>query len=169
MVGAGKGRDSANDVSNALKPYLDRGDIKIIGATTNYEYEKYIMKDKALSRRFNPIFIEEPNKDTTKKILVGSIPYYIEKTGVEYNFNDGDTDILMNHIIDSSDVENQKPDFITKRPEMPLTILEMAFSYAVLESSKELRVEDLYNSIYNEYKLKPEVREESAKMLKKKL
>ena len=57
IVGAGSTESSNNDISNMLKPYIDRGDIKIIGSTTSEEYQKYLMSDKALARRFYPIAV----------------------------------------------------------------------------------------------------------------
>ncbi len=68
IVGAG-GAEGAIDASNILKPYLARGELKCIGATTTKEYEKYIAKDKALERRFQPIFVKEPTKEETENIL----------------------------------------------------------------------------------------------------
>lgn len=68
LMGAG-GADGAIDASNILKPYLARGKIKLIGATTNAEYLKYIANDKAFDRRFQKIYVSEPNKDKTVEIL----------------------------------------------------------------------------------------------------
>ena len=68
LVGAG-GADGAIDASNILKPSLARGNIKIIGATTKDEYNKYFMSDKALSRRFRIVLCEEPSLGKTKEIL----------------------------------------------------------------------------------------------------
>ena len=75
VVGAG-GAEGAIDASNILKPALARGSIKCIGATTTEEYKKYIEKDKALSRRFQPITIEEPNEKETINILEKIKPIY---------------------------------------------------------------------------------------------
>ena len=68
LVGAG-GAEGAIDASNILKPYLARGKIKIIGATTLAEYKKYLEKDKALDRRFQKIYVEEPTAFETERIL----------------------------------------------------------------------------------------------------
>lgn len=68
LVNAG-GAEGAIDASNILKPYLARGQIKCIGATTTEEYDKYIAKDKALERRFQKINVFEPNEEQTKIIL----------------------------------------------------------------------------------------------------
>ncbi len=64
------GSEGAINAADILKPYMARGDIKIIGATTETEYSKYITKDKALERRFEKILIEEPSKDEMFKIMV---------------------------------------------------------------------------------------------------
>ncbi len=70
LVGAG-GAEGAIDASNVLKPALSRGEIQCIGATTFDEYRKYIEKDAALARRFQPITVEPPNKTDTIEILKG--------------------------------------------------------------------------------------------------
>ena len=70
IVGAGAA-EGAIDAANILKPLLARGEIQVVGATTIKEYRKYIEKDQALERRFQPIYIEEPNKEDTIQILKG--------------------------------------------------------------------------------------------------
>ena len=70
IVGAG-GAEGAIDASNILKPALARGEIKCIGATTIDEYRKYIEKDLALERRFQPVMVEEPSVEETLEILKG--------------------------------------------------------------------------------------------------
>ena len=70
VVGAG-GAEGAMDASNILKPSLARGEIQLIGATTITEYRKYIEKDAALERRFQPVMVEEPSKEETVRILEG--------------------------------------------------------------------------------------------------
>ena len=70
IVGAGSA-EGAIDAANIMKPELSRGDIRMIGATTLYEYRKYIEKDSALERRFQPVLVEEPTIDGTVEILNG--------------------------------------------------------------------------------------------------
>ncbi len=70
IIGAGAA-EGAIDASNILKPVLARGDLQVIGATTIDEYRKYIEKDSALERRFQPIMVEEPDVEDTIKILEG--------------------------------------------------------------------------------------------------
>ena len=75
IIGAG-GAEGAMDASNILKPSLSRGEIQIIGATTIAEYRKYIEKDTALERRFQPVIVDEPTEEETLEILRGLRPYY---------------------------------------------------------------------------------------------
>lgn len=82
LVGAG-GAEGAIDASNILKPYLARGKIRIIGATTIDEYKKYLEKEKALDRRFQKVFIEEPSKSDTEKILLKLREIYENYHGVK--------------------------------------------------------------------------------------
>ena len=77
MVGAG-GAEGAIDASNLLKPALARGEFQTIGATTMSEYRKYIEKDAALERRFQPIYLEEPSVEETVEILKSQRPRYEE-------------------------------------------------------------------------------------------
>ena len=75
IIGAG-GAEGALDASNILKPSLSRGEIQLIGATTLEEYRKYIEKDAALERRFQPVTVEEPSEEEALEILKGLRPYY---------------------------------------------------------------------------------------------
>ena len=75
IVGAGDAEGSMN-AANILKPALSRGEIQVIGATTLTEYRKYIEKDSALERRFQPVIVEEPSIEDSVEILKGIAPYY---------------------------------------------------------------------------------------------
>ena len=75
IIGAG-GAEGAIDASNILKPSLARGEIQLIGATTISEYRKYIEKDAALERRFQPVTVEEPTEEESIRILKGICPKY---------------------------------------------------------------------------------------------
>ena len=82
IIGAG-GAEGAIDASNILKPSLSRGEIQMIGATTRAEYRKYIEKDAALERRFQPVYVEEPTNEETVEILKGLRSAYEEHHHVE--------------------------------------------------------------------------------------
>src|SRR6476620_609179 len=84
LVGAGKA-DGAMDASNLLKPALARGELHCIGATTLDEYKKHVEKDAALARRFQPVFVAEPNVEDTVSILRGLKDKYEQHHGVRIN------------------------------------------------------------------------------------
>ena len=82
IVGAGSA-EGAVDAANILKPALSRGEIRVVGATTLNEYRKYIEKDAALERRFQPVTVNEPSMEDTLKILKGIAHYYESFHGVK--------------------------------------------------------------------------------------
>ncbi|MCR5552677.1 MAG: ATP-dependent Clp protease ATP-binding subunit [Oscillospiraceae bacterium] len=82
LVGAGDAEGSMN-AANILKPALSRGEVQVIGATTFKEYRKYIEKDSALERRFQPVIVNEPTVEESVAILRGVAPYYERFHGVE--------------------------------------------------------------------------------------
>ena len=83
IIGAGNA-EGAVDAANILKPSLARGDIQVIGATTMDEFRKYIEKDSALERRFQPVIVDEPSEENTVLILKGLRRHYEEHHNVKY-------------------------------------------------------------------------------------
>lgn len=158
IVGAGSTESSNNDISNMLKPYIDRGDIKIIGATTKEEYSHFLLPDKALARRFYPISVDEPDEKLTLSILGGSIPSIEYETKVKNTFSADTTEQILRTLISISAPENQPDSQPTKRPELPLTLLEMAFSYAALSGKNALSYEDIEQAVRHSNRLKKEIR-----------
>ncbi|HAB89718.1 MAG TPA: type VI secretion system ATPase TssH, partial [Bacteroidetes bacterium] len=84
LMGAGKVEGGSMDAANLLKPALARGDLRLIGATTSQEYEKHIVQDKAMERRFQVILIDEPNKEDAISILRGLKDRYENHHKVQY-------------------------------------------------------------------------------------
>ena len=95
LCGAGSGSDGAMDAANILKPALARNSLKLIGATTLDEYRKTIEKDKALSRRFQTVMVEEPSAAITLRILKGIKKHYENHHGVVIPDNVIETAIVM--------------------------------------------------------------------------
>lgn len=102
LVGAGETSNSKLGASNIIKKYLTKGTIKFIGATTRDEYTKYFEKDKALSRRFMVVDIEEPSRDDAIRILEGLKGYYEEFHNVTYTDEalSAAVDLSIRHIHD---------------------------------------------------------------------
>nr|MBP3258993.1 ATP-dependent Clp protease ATP-binding subunit [Bacilli bacterium] len=150
IVGAG-GAEGAIDASNIFKPALARGSIRVIGATTMEEYKKFIEEDKALSRRFQNIFIKTPDKKTAKNILIGLKPIYEDYHNV----------IISEDIIDL--IINLSDKYIHNRyePDKSIDILDEVCAYVSLKETKESKEYNKINiklkevtSIKNEYILK---------------
>ncbi len=123
IAGAGDAEGSMN-AANILKPALSRGDIQVIGATTLKEYRKYIEKDSALERRFQPVIVEEASIDDSVKVLEGIKEYYEEFHGIKIP-----NDILRKIVLLSER-------YITDRflPDKAIDLLDEAASYLVLNT-----------------------------------
>ncbi len=84
LMGSGGSGDGGMDAANLLKPYLARGQLKVVGATTVSEYNKFIAKDAAMDRRFQPVLVKEPSIDATVDILRALVPFYQSHHRVEF-------------------------------------------------------------------------------------
>lgn len=140
IIGAGS-TDNSLDVSNVLKPYLARGDFSCIGATTIEEYQKSIVKDKALARRFNVIFINEPTLDETIKILLGikedyekfhqvkldnKYCYYIAKIAENKMANKKFPDKAIDLMDETMSVTKAKKEIIVKKEDIDTALNNLA-------------------------------------------
>ena len=123
LMGAG-GAEGAIDASNIVKPFLARGDIKIIGATTIDEYKKFISKDKALDRRFQKVYIEEANRESVYNILLGLRSVYEKYHGVIINKN------ILKRIADLS----YSCIFNGKQPDKAIDLLDEVCAYVTLNN-----------------------------------
>lgn len=82
MIQQARGSEGSLDIADILKPALSRGELQIVGATTWREYEQYLKPDGAIDRRFQPVLVEEPSRDTAITILEGAKPSYETFHGV---------------------------------------------------------------------------------------
>ena len=152
----GNTEESSMDLANILKPALDRGDIKVIGATTDIEYKTYIIKDRAFLRRFDRIDIEEPDEETTVKILLGSIPRIEAKTGIKMKYNDYVNGLLCESIVSATSEYKRVYGLAAMYPDVSLSVLSQAFSMALIENKKEVDILDVYNAIKSSKRIYPD-------------
>lgn len=145
MVNAG-GAEGAINAGDILKPYLARGDIRVIGATTTHEYEKFIAKDKALERRFEIIKVEEPNIEETKEIIKGL------KESYEHHHNIK----ITNENIEDIVTLGNKYLFGRKNPDKTIDLLDSVCAYV---KRKNMLIKTDKNSINELKKLKKEKEE----------
>lgn len=152
----GGSQDGPMDLANILKPALDRGDIKAIGATTTQEYNTYVIKDRAFLRRFDKIEVVEPDIDTTVKILCGSLPKIEKQTGVKFKYNDYITEKLIRAIVEATSEFKRVYGLAAMYPDVSLSVLTQAFSNALYLNKKEVDILDVYNAIKNSKRIYPD-------------
>ena len=137
------------DFANMLKPGLDRGTIKMIGATTTEEYEQYIIRDRAFLRRFQKIDVAEADKDTTVKILMGTYPKIEKQIGAKLEYTDFIKEKIMRFIVEMTDEYKRVYEVASRYPDICLTILANAYSYAVFDNEKTVTLKHIYKAICN--------------------
>ena len=137
------------DFANQLKAGLDRGTIKMIGATTTEEYEQYILRDRAFLRRFQKIDVLEADKPTVVKILMGTYPKLEKQIGVKLNYNDYIKEKLFTFIVEMTDEYKRVYEIASRYPDICLTILANAFTFALYDNEKEVRIKHFYKAVCN--------------------
>lgn len=146
------------DFANMLKPALDRGTIKMIGATTTEEYETYILRDRAFLRRFQKIDIIESDADTVVKILMGTYPKFEKKLNVKMAYTDFQKEQIFRFLVDMTSEYKRVYEVASRYPDITLTVLANAFSYAVFENSKEVRIKHIYEAVCNAKNIYPDAK-----------
>lgn len=154
----GGAEDGPMDLANILKPALDRGDIKAIGATTTIEYETYIVKDRAFLRRFDRVDVAEPDRAATIQILLGTIPRIEYKTGIKMVNNGFLRNLLMESIVDATSTYKRVYGLSAMYPDVSLSVLSGAFSNALFDNKTEVGIEDVYFSIRDSKRIYPDSR-----------
>ncbi|MBQ4030823.1 MAG: ATP-dependent Clp protease ATP-binding subunit [Bacilli bacterium] len=144
-----EGGENGIDFANMFKAGLDRGEIKMIGATTDEEYEQYILKDRAFLRRFQKIDVAEVDQKTCVKILMGTYPKIEKKTGVKLDYTDFIKERIFTFIVDMTDEYKRIYEISSRYPDICLTILSNAFTYALFENQNVCRIKHIYKAICN--------------------
>ncbi len=144
------------DLANMLKPALDRGDVKAIGATTTIEYNTYIIRDRAFLRRFEKIDVLEPDEATTVDILMGTIPKIEKQTDVKFKYNDYITKQLVESIVSATSEFKRIYGLSAMYPDVAFSVLTQAFSQALYQNKKEVDIVDVYNAIKTSKRIYPD-------------
>ena len=145
------------DFLNMLKPGLDRGDIKIIGATTTQEFNEFLLKDKAFLRRFEKIEVEEPNQETTVKILMGTKRKIEVSTGVTFPYTDFVLEQVCKFIVNMTSEYKRIYEHGSRYPDVSLSLLSKCFTYAKFDNSKYVTFKYIYEAIKNTRLIYPDV------------
>lgn len=137
------------DFANMLKPGLDRGTIKMIGATTSEEYEHYILRDRAFLRRFQKIEVLEADKPTVVKILMGTLPKLEKQIGVKVNYTDFIKEKIMTFIVEMTDEYKRVYEIASRYPDICLTVVANALTFALYDNSNVATLKHFYKAICN--------------------
>lgn len=142
-------KGEALDFANMFKPGLDRGDIKVIGATTTEEYEQYILRDKAFVRRFQRVEVKEPTREETIAICMGTLPKIEKKTGATLMYDPYVKEKIMAFLTDLTSEYRRVYETGARYPDVTLAILQQAFSFALYNNRKDVNIFDVKKAILN--------------------
>ena len=142
-------KDGGLDFANMLKAGLDRGTIKMIGATTTEEYETYILRDRAFLRRFQKIDVDEADQPTCVKILMGTYPKLEKQIGVKIAYTPFIIEKIMAFIVQMTDEYKRVYEVASRYPDICITIVANAFTFALYDNASDVRIKHFYKAICN--------------------
>lgn len=139
--------DGRLDLANMFKEGLSRGSIKIIGATTTYEYEHFILRDKAFMRRFEKVDIAEPTEEQCVEILLKTLPKIEYQTKVKLAYTDFQKEQIMKFIVSMTSEFKRVYEVSSRYPDIALVMLRQAFSNAIYENRTTVNFKNIYDAI----------------------
>lgn len=146
------------DLANILKPAIDRGMVKIIGATTDIEYNTYVVRDRAFLRRFDRVDVREQDIPTTIEVLMQSLPKIEYQTGIKFKYNEYVTRLLVESIVEATSEFKRVYGLGAMYPDVSFSVLTAAFSQALYQNKGEVTIIDVYNAIKNSKRIYPDSR-----------
>ena len=156
------------DLANMFKEGLGRGSVKLIGATTVDEYERYVLRDKAFVRRFERIDIAEPTEEMCVQILMRTVPKIEYQTGVKLNYTDFIKENIMKFIVNMTSEYKRVYEISSRYPDIALTVLRQAFSAALFDNSNEVKFRHIYEAIKSTKVVYPDVIKKELVVFKEK-
>ena len=154
LIGNG---ENTLDFANIFKPIIDRGTVKLIGATTSDEYDRYILRDKAFVRRFQKIDVAEPTREMVIQIMMGTYPKFEKKMNLKLKYSDFIKEKIMAFITDLTSEFKRVYETSVRYPDISLTILQQAFSYASFDNRNEVNIRDIRKAIKTTKLVYPDV------------
>ena len=149
--------DGRLDLANMFKEGLSRGSIKIIGATTTYEYEHFILRDKAFMRRFDKVDIAEPTEEQCVKILLKTLPKIEYQTGVRLEYTEFQRENICKFIVGMTSEFKRVYEISSRYPDIALVLLRQAFSNAIYENRNTVGFKNIYDAIRTTKVVYPDV------------
>lgn len=148
LIGAGSSSTrQSSDIANMIKPFITSDNIHLVGATTDYEYERYIQYDMAFSRRFSCIQIEEPSNEALDIILKHTITKYSKLYNVKVSKETSSK--ISSFLVANTDKTHRNIYDMQYNPDLSISIIAKAFGYARLYDKEQLSEQEFmkaYNS-----------------------
>ncbi|MEE3342492.1 MAG: AAA family ATPase [Bacilli bacterium] len=160
--------DGRLDLANMFKEGLSRGTIKIIGATTTYEYEHYVLRDKAFMRRFDKVDVAEPTEEQCVEILLKTLPKIEYQTNVKLAYTDFQKQEIMKFIVGMTSEFKRVYEVSSRYPDIALVLLRQAFSNAVYENRQTVCFKNIYDAIRFSKSVYPDVIKKELVVFKEK-
>ena len=139
IYGIGSTKNKDNDMASLLKYYIDRSNLKVIGTTTENEYNEFFSND-ALKRRFEKITVKEPNEEVLYQIIIKVIEDYCMKNRISFE-NENIRNQVVNIILNATKKSHRVYDDMINNPDLAISILDRAFAFAKFYDSKFITVE----------------------------
>ena len=145
------------DLANMFKESLSRGTVKIVGATTVDEYERYILRDKAFVRRFERVNVEEPTQEMCVQILMRTVPKIEAQTGVKLPYTDFIKENIMKFIVNMTSEYKRIYEISSRYPDIALVVLRQAFSAALYDNQTQVGFKHIYEAVRTTKAVYPDV------------
>ena len=149
--------DGRLDLANMFKEGLSRGTIKIIGATTTYEYEHFILRDKAFMRRFDKVDVAEPTEEQCLQILLKTLPKIEYQTGVRLAYTEFQREKICKFIVGMTSEFKRVYEIASRYPDIALVLLRQMFSNAIYENRNTVGFKNIYDAIRTTKVVYPDV------------
>ncbi len=154
------------DLANMFKEGLSRGSIKMIGATTTDEYERYILRDKAFMRRFDKVDVLEPTPEMCVQILMQTLPKIEKQTGAILPYTDFVKENIMKFIVNMTSEYKRIYEISSRYPDIALVVLRQAFSNAIYENKNQVGFKNIYDAIRFSKAVYPDVIKKELEVFK---
>ena len=139
IYGIGLTKDKNNDMASMLKHYIDRSNLKVIGTTTEKEYQEFF-SDDALKRRFEKITVKEPTEDILYQIVDKVIGDYYVKNGISFE-NENIRNGIVNIILSATEKSHRVYNDMVNNPDLAISIVDKAFAFAKVYDSEFITAE----------------------------
>lgn len=165
--GLGQGSHGGLDFANILKPYLDRGDVRVIATTTDYEYDSIVKDDEAFRRRFEKIVVKEPEEEIVFDILNHRVDELTNHYNMEFPYSFEDRKAILEEIIELTNRSHRVYNDNQNNPDLSLSIVSKAFAYAAYDSKDKIDAADFISAIEDCDRVYDNAKERSINRLKK--